>query len=240
MTDHKNLAAALAAFQAEMPTVHKGKKANVGQYSYSYADLADITEAVAPVLAKHGLAYAGSARHVEGGRYEVVGILSHASGEHREGALPIPGGNPQQVGSAITYMRRYLLGVMTGVVTDEDDDGAAASRPAPRQQQAPQRQQARAQTRKAAGKPTPAPQQDTGEAVTDHTRKHLFALMGQAPGLESDDDMQRAFLTDTLGRDVESRASLTEAEAKRAIDRLTAWQNGAPGAAWDPFGGDAA
>ena len=221
MTEHKNLAAALAAFQAEMPTVHKGKKANVGQYSYAYADLADIVKSVAPLLASHGLAYAGSARHIEGGRYEVVGILSHASGETREGALPIQGGSPQQMGSAITYMRRYLFGLLTGIVTDDDDDGQAASRPAPQQAQ---RQQAKRDTRAQSG------QGDTGEAITTKTRGALFALMGKLVG--SDEDQQRAFLTDTLGREVESRASLTEAEGRLAGQRLRAWANGNPGAAW--------
>ena len=62
-------------------------------------------------------------------------------------------------------------------------------------------------------------------------RKALFALMGNAPGL-ADDEMQRAFLTDTLGREVESRATLTEAEAARAIERLRAWASGDEGAKW--------
>src|SRR5690606_41606077 len=50
MTDHKNLAEALAAFQAEVPTVAKTKRANVGQYAYTYADLADVVEAATPHL----------------------------------------------------------------------------------------------------------------------------------------------------------------------------------------------
>lgn len=220
MTEHKTLAAALAAFQSEMPTVHKGKKANVGQYSYAYADLADIVRSVAPLLASHGLAYAGSARATDRG-YEVVGILSHASGETREGALPIQGGSPQQMGSAITYMRRYLFGLLTGIVTDDDDDGQAASRPSPQQAQ---RQQAKREVRAQAGLP------DTGEAITAKTRGALFALMGELVG--TDEDQQRAFLTETLGREVESRASLTEAEGRLVGQRLRAWENGDAGAVW--------
>lgn len=72
MTEHPNLAAALAAFQSEMPTAHKSKVADTGSYAYAYADLASIVEAVAPILGKHGLSYAGSARHVEGGKYELA------------------------------------------------------------------------------------------------------------------------------------------------------------------------
>ena len=71
---------------------------------------------------------------------------------------------------------------------------------------------------------------ETGEAMTDRTRGALFALMGEQ-GLD-DADEQRAFLSDTLGREVESRASLTEAEAVAAGRRLRAWQAGEPGAAW--------
>lgn len=205
-TEHKTLAAALAAFQAEMPRVHKGKKANVGQYSYTYADLADITAAVAPVLAKHGLAFAGSARVAEGARYEVVGILSHASGEEREGALPISGGSPQQLGSSITYMRRYLFGIMTGIVTDDDEDGALASRPAPQpQRQAPPPQ----------APPTPTAPDD--KPVTDNTRKRMFALFNEK-GIA--DEQQLPGINHVTGKQYTSRADITEADAQTVIEQL--------------------
>lgn len=35
--------------------------------------------------------------------------------------------DPQAVGSAITYMRRYALGAVLGLNIDNDDDGNAAS-----------------------------------------------------------------------------------------------------------------
>ena len=100
------------------------------------------------------------------------------------------------------------------------------------------RQEARRETRQAAGKAEP---QDTGEAITEHTRKRLFAMLGKAPGIGSDEAMHKAFLADTIpGRAVdESRSTLTEAQAKVAIARLEAWQNDQPGAAWSPFGGAA-
>lgn len=241
MTEHKNLAAALAAFQAEMPTIHKGKTAKVptkagGSYSYSYADLADMAQQIHPLLASHGLAFASMPRVIEGsgGQYELAARLMHAaSGESIEGALPIRGGTFQEWGSALTYCRRYLLGCLTGVVTDDDDDGQAAVRGQQQAQRRTQQRESRQATRGQAGRPQP--QQDSGEAIADKTRGRLFSLLGEAPGLAGDDDMQRQFLTDTLGRTVESRASLTEAEGRRAIDRLQAWSNGSPDAAWTPF-----
>ena len=72
MNEHPNLAAALAAVQANMPTVHKGNRATVptkagGSYSYTYANLADVVEAAYPLLSKHGLSFSCVPRNREGG-----------------------------------------------------------------------------------------------------------------------------------------------------------------------------
>jgi len=132
MSDHENLTAALAAFQSEMPTVAKAKTANVGSYSYTYADLAAVTEQAMPLLSKHGLAFMSRPKMTEHGLL-LVGTLLHVNGQREEGELPLNGRNPQEIGSSITYARRYLFGCMTGIVTDDDDDGAAATRHAKRQ-----------------------------------------------------------------------------------------------------------
>lgn len=145
------LAAALAAFQAEMPTVAKGQTAKVktrdgGDYTYTYADLADVTRAAAPILARHGLAFVCLP-----GPAGLVGMLVHTSGQRLTAVLPINGSTPQQIGSSLTYMRRYLLGCMTGIVTDDDDDGRQA-------EGAPPTPQKRAPARpRAEGRPPVAP-----------------------------------------------------------------------------------
>jgi hypothetical protein len=127
-----SLAEALVELQKELPTVPKGKTAKVktktgADFSYAYADLADVTAAVTPLLTKHGLSFTCLPRRCEDGVYELVGVLMHVGGDSIDGALPIRGGDPQAIGSAITYARRYLLGCLTGVVTDDDDDGAHAA-----------------------------------------------------------------------------------------------------------------
>lgn len=127
----ENLAKALAAFQKDLPKVGKDKTAKMGTYSYTYADLGSLTHTVVPLLVKHGLSFVTTPRVTEGGGYELVGRLIHVSGESLEGALPIYGRQPQEIGSAITYARRYLLGCMTGVVTEDDDDGKAATKATP-------------------------------------------------------------------------------------------------------------
>ena len=46
--------------------------------------------------------------------------------------IPLPKNDPQGMGSAITYARRYSLCAMLGIIT-EDDDGNAASNPGQKQ-----------------------------------------------------------------------------------------------------------
>ena len=76
----KEIAAAYVAAQAEMPEITKGRKANVGNYSYTYADLGDTINAVRPVLVKHGLAIAQDvSRHER--MIEVFTMIVHRSGE---------------------------------------------------------------------------------------------------------------------------------------------------------------
>lgn len=131
MPEQTNLAAALVAFQADLPKVAKNKTANVpmkggGSYRYTYADLPDVSDATIPLLTKNGLSFHCAPARCDDGSYELRGILRHTSGESDTGALPLMGRSMQELGSGITYGRRYLLGCMTGVITDDDDDGSIA------------------------------------------------------------------------------------------------------------------
>jgi hypothetical protein len=119
----KNLFKSLAAFQQECPTIHKGTKG----YGYSYADLPTIFEKINPIMKKHGL---GFWQGVEGNALHTT-VFHIDSGEVIESVADIPqdvqlkGMNDFQVlGSAITYMRRYQLSAMLGIVTDKDTDAA--------------------------------------------------------------------------------------------------------------------
>jgi hypothetical protein len=192
MSETKNIAAALSALQAEMPVVAKSKKAKVptkagGSYEYTYAGLAEVSEVALPLLSQHGLAFTACPRSTDHG-YELAGVLLHTSGESIEGALPIYGNSPQEIGSAITYARRYLLGSMTGLVTDDDDDGNTAQ----------------------GARRTEAP-------MTAKTRGQMFALFGQKGVPE---DAQLAGINRITGKAYESRADVTEADAKEVIKML--------------------
>lgn len=117
----QNIYKSLADFQQEVPVIHKDTQG----YGYSYADLPAIFEIINPLLKKHGL---GFTQLVNGS--EIKTILFHIeSGETIESITDIPqnvslkGMNDFQIlGSAITYIRRYALSSMLGLVTDKDND----------------------------------------------------------------------------------------------------------------------
>lgn len=135
-----DLAAALAAFQAEVSDPEKTQTARIEPkdkskpaFSYGYADLAGVLQHVRPLLAKNGLSVVQDAvcasDHVE-----VTTLLMHSSGQYMTfGPLSMPaGGEPKSWGSAITYARRFALMAALGVAASGDDDAKAAARGATR------------------------------------------------------------------------------------------------------------
>jgi hypothetical protein len=135
-TTHATLAAALAAFQAALPNVAKDNTAQVrsekGSYSYKYADLSDISPIVLPLLGRHGLAFVSAPTLNDNGQFVLAYQLVHESGDKIEGSYPLPSAQTpaQQLGSAITYARRYALCAVTGVAPGGDDDDANSAPPA--------------------------------------------------------------------------------------------------------------
>lgn len=134
---------ALWMLQAELPVVARTKTARIpgreGKqgYSYEYADLADVMAALKPLFARFGFSFTCHPQlRADGQGYELQGVLRHnMTGESINGSLPIAGRSPQDLGSAITYARRYLLGCLTGIITDDDDDGAMATHSEPTTEQ---------------------------------------------------------------------------------------------------------
>jgi hypothetical protein len=137
-------AAALAIVQSNMPQVGKDKSASIrsdkGSYTYKYADLASILDAVSPVAAAQGFSFMATPTLSAGGAFVLRYCLLHKGGHREGGEYPLPDpsrSTPQQVGSHITYARRYVYCAMLGVAADEDDDGRAGVQPLPRTRQAP-------------------------------------------------------------------------------------------------------
>ena len=142
------LAAALAKVQSQLPSVQKSKTATVRgrtkagkpyEYDYAYATLEGVWDCCRSLLSDNGLAVSQT-MHQADGHPHLETILLHTSGQWLSSCLPlIATPDPQQLGSCITYMRRYALASLVGVVADEDDDGQAG-RPK-QQEQKPSRQQ---------------------------------------------------------------------------------------------------
>ena len=120
------LSAALVAAQAEMPSV--GKTATNPHFRNKYAPLDAIVKATMPVLAKHGLAVVQGGTGGEEGRVCITTRIIHTSGQWIESDLSMKPqrDDPQGVGACVTYGSRYGYR-MLGVITDDDDDGNAAS-----------------------------------------------------------------------------------------------------------------
>lgn len=128
-TKTTGIAAALVAFQSDIPKIAKDGTADTGKYKYDYATLDKLVEVLFPKLTAVGLAYTTVPDVREDGVFGLRAKLLHESGEEISGFYPL--GNPnnpaQAIGSAISYARRYALLSLTGVApAGEDDDGAAA------------------------------------------------------------------------------------------------------------------
>ena len=122
-----SLAEALITLQASLPRIRKDDEAQVGTRVYSYANLSTITDAVLPRLAEVGLAWVCRPTMHEGQFVLAYGLHHAASGDEMGGFYPLPNGNPQSIGGAITYARRYALCAVLGLAPAEDDDDAAAA-----------------------------------------------------------------------------------------------------------------
>ena len=125
----KELYKSLASLQQEVGTIGKDSTG----YGYKYTSLDKIVEIITPLLKKNKLGYT---QLLEGTTLKTV-LFHTETGETLEASVDIPQGvqlakmNEYQVlGSAITYLRRYSLSAMLGLVTDEDTDAKGDSKTA--------------------------------------------------------------------------------------------------------------
>lgn len=119
------LAAALAKAQTAM-TNAVFNRINP-HFKSKYADLPAVIEAVRPALAANGLSVTQETRVTDTG-FVLATVLRHASGQWTEATYPLPAnGKPQEMGSALTYARRYSLAAICGIASDDDDDGERTS-----------------------------------------------------------------------------------------------------------------
>lgn len=117
------IATALMEFQSKVELVKKTAENDF--FKSKYADLGSIIETIKKPLSDAKLSYV----QMPFGTNKLVTILMHESGEFFKSIVDMApkGTSPQEVGSAITYYRRYSLSAILGIATEEDDDGNASS-----------------------------------------------------------------------------------------------------------------
>jgi len=115
---------AFAKFQELCPTIEKDSTG----HNYKYASLPQIVERVKPFLNESGLVMFQEVK----GEQELIVVTSlfavKGGGISSNFSVPLAMGQGkmsaiQSIGSNITYMRRYALSAILGIVTDEDKDG---------------------------------------------------------------------------------------------------------------------
>ena len=119
--------AALVSALAELDNV-KANKINPA-FKARYVSLDALLDAIKPVLLEHDLALIQTLVSQEG-KVGVSTAFLHVSGERFDfGTLLVKseGLTAQQIGGAITYIRRQSIQTACGISVDLDDDGAQAS-----------------------------------------------------------------------------------------------------------------
>jgi hypothetical protein len=120
----KNLYLKLAEVKREVGKVSKNSKNP--HFKNTYADLNALIDAVEPILLEKGLLML---QPIQNGNVTTT-IIDCENNESVESSIALPQlQDPQKLGSAITYFRRYSLQSLLGLMA-EDDDGNKASTPA--------------------------------------------------------------------------------------------------------------
>ena len=117
----KELFKALAEFQDEVPVIHEETKG----FNYTYANLNSVFKTIKPLLKSKGL---GFTQFLNGDSLDTY-LFHIETGKKIHSTILIPndvalkGQNQfQTLGSGITYLRRYSLACLLGLITDKDID----------------------------------------------------------------------------------------------------------------------
>ena len=128
------LASALAKAQAELVNPEKSLTATIrtgrpgeGERSFRYAPLSSGLEIVRKTLGQHEIAtMQTTAIDQTAGMVNLTTTLAHASGEWIASDWPVcpiaETANPQRMGAALTYARRYALFTLVGIAGEDDLD----------------------------------------------------------------------------------------------------------------------
>ena len=97
-------------------------------FKSQYATLPSVIDATRKALADNGVIVVQGAG-MDANNCTVTTTLIHTSGQWLRSIAesPVVKPDPQGIGSAITYLRRYALQAMLNISSEDDDDGNAAT-----------------------------------------------------------------------------------------------------------------
>jgi hypothetical protein len=200
----KELATALAKAQSTIQPA--SKNATNPHFKSKYADLGAIWDACRKPLADNGLSIVQMPTDSGDGRVALITMLLHTSGEYINSTCStrLQQDSAQGVGSALTYLRRYALAAMVGIVADEDDDGNAASQP----------QQQRQAPRPVDRPQLPAEQQNGVPKTAQDAEQRFYAKFSETVGGQEWSSVQR-YLGSRAPRPTTIEGWIAAAEAVR-------------------------
>ena len=121
----KNIAAAIITARAKFPPIYKNKSNS--HYKNKYASLDSIIDAITPALCEAGVLLIQPTIIRDGVTILSTQLIHGATGEMISSELVIPTqSDPQKLGAALTYYRRFSICSLLSIAADDDDDGDSA------------------------------------------------------------------------------------------------------------------
>jgi hypothetical protein len=135
---HDTIHLAYHAAQLEMPAIQRD--AINPHLKNKYASLASIIPTVLDVAGRHGLSVLQLPAQLDGALAVRTTLIHAATGDTYSEVAPCPTAGKDTghaAGSGLTYMRRYAITALFGLVTEADDDANGASAPSEASQTPP-------------------------------------------------------------------------------------------------------
>lgn len=216
-SEPQNIDEVILALQTDPIILVKDKSGQVGSQKTKYADLVQLNQVAMPRLTAYQTIYVTRPNIQEDARFALEWELKHLpSGTSYSGKYPLKlAEQPMQMGSAITYARRYILTSVLNIAAEDEDDDAGTGRGSAQRKakRATDEEQQQAAQRKPSGPSLP------GDNLISQPQMAKLQALFTEKGFTSAAE-KKAFLERVVGHPLASTRDLTKAEAGTAIERL--------------------
>lgn len=228
----------LAQFRQQVKAPKKNGHVDTGKYGYDYVLLDDLIKSIDDGIKDTGLSWRQEVE-VNQGTIRVRTIISHSNGYDYDSPWITlsSGAKPQDIGSAITYAKRYSLGTTFGISSESDDDGEAAQQAKQQKQQSNQGRQQNNNRGQQNNKRAPqgqknqrrgnqqSPQQNQRPVNTNPSKLNSIAVLLQSIADVKDSNVEEMTLTYEESMHGLNFEHLTEKQADDVISLLTGQAN---------------